>query len=302
MDFFQRGGRHRFVLLLLALTAITLMTLDGRDFAPLASVKSGASTVFSPLTRVTRWAFSPVADAWRGVTSYSKLEAENAELRRQLDDLEGAQAREASAQEVLANFLRDTEIDFAQEIPQVTARVISGAPTTFEATVVIDKGSNHGLKPGMAVVTGAGLVGRLEQVSSSESIVLLISDARVRVATRVGPSQALGRVEGRGANRSPVVEVDSDVVLRPGDLLLTSGLAGSLYPPGVPIGHITNTGATTVEDPEVETTSPDDTEPGDNGDEISVVPLQPVGAVRANIELAARLDRLSFLTVLLWTP
>lgn len=302
MNFFQRGGRHRFVLVLLLLTAVTLMTLDGRDFGPLASVKTGATTVFSPFKKAVGWALSPVSNAWRGVTSYSKLEEENAELQRRIDELEGQQIREASAEEILANFLRDAEIDFAQDIPQVTARVISGPPTTFEATVVIDKGSKHGLKPGMAVVTGTGLVGRLEQVSANESIVLLISDARMQVATRIGSTQVLGRVEGRGASHQPIVEVASDVVLRPGDLLLTSGLTGSLYPPGLPIGHITSGTGASANTGDEQNAPPADDDSADDGDEISVVPLQPVGVVSAKIELAASLDRLSFLTVLLWTP
>src|SRR5690606_25181460 len=101
-------------------------------------------------------------------------------------------------------------------------------------TITIDKGADHGIEEGMAVVTGAGFVGRVERVTANRAVVLLLDDARMVVSGRLATNQDLGRVEGRGPQRTPVIELLADVDVAEGEIVQTSGLEGSLYPPGIP--------------------------------------------------------------------
>ena len=80
----QRTGRSRHRLILLALTAITLLTVDLNGFGPAESAQRAVRDVLNPITSLASTIFSPVGDAWNSVFNYSDLEAENEALRAQI--------------------------------------------------------------------------------------------------------------------------------------------------------------------------------------------------------------------------
>lgn len=296
---FSRLSRARAVLVLLVLTAVTIMTLDTREMGPISTVRGVLVSVLSPFQSAADWVVDPVSDAWNGIFNYGDLEAENAELRRQLDQVRGDEVREITRGELLEQLLAATEITFADDVPQVAARVIAGPTSSFEATMTIDKGSDDGIEEGMAVVTGAGFVGRVERVTSSRSVVLLLTDARMVVSGRLVTNQGLGRVVGRGPQNAPVIELLADVDVAEGEIVQTSGLDGSLYPPGIPIGQIVSIpdGAGGASDESTDETT------GTTTASRNVLPdLDPVGTVRAVLEPYVRLDQLDFVSVLVWSP
>jgi cell shape-determining protein MreC len=123
----------------------------------------------------------------------------------------------------------------------------------------------------------------------------------MEVSVRLVSTQGLGLVEGRGAQRSPIVEVLAGEAIEEDEILQTSGLAGSLYPPGIPIGRVVSVpdrAATGAGDPDED----DDTTDTTTGGATVIPELAPVGTVRAVIEPYARLDQLNFVTVLVWQP
>jgi rod shape-determining protein MreC len=298
---FSRVSRARLILALLVLTAVTLMTLDTRGTGPVATVRDSLMSVLTPFRSAAEWVTDPVADVWNGIVHFDDLEEENAELRAQLDQVRGDEVREITDREVLEQLLAATEITFADDIEQVAARVVAGPVSSFEETVTIDKGSDHGIEEGMAVVTGAGFVGRVERVTSNRSVVLLLNDARMTVSARLVTTQGLGRVDGRGAQRSPVVELLADEQASEGEILQTSGLEGSLYPPGIPIGRIVSIPGGDADDADAGEDD-DDTTATTTGGSTVIRDLDPVGTVRAEVEPYASLDRLNFVTVLVWSP
>ena len=79
----RRSSRSRFTLLLLVLTSITVITLDfrGQGAGVVESVRDVALDTFAPVQSVTDTVFSPVTNAWNGITNYDDLEAENARLQ-----------------------------------------------------------------------------------------------------------------------------------------------------------------------------------------------------------------------------
>jgi rod shape-determining protein MreC len=120
---------------------------------------------------------------------------------------------------------------------QVIARVISRGPTNYLTSLAIDLGSDHGIIPGMPVVTEQGLVGRIYKVGPTSSIVLPITDPSSGVQALVRRNRAVGVVNGR-AGTLPVMDFipqDSDVSL--GDEVITSGLGGN-FPKNLVIGQI----------------------------------------------------------------
>ncbi|MHB1120834.1 MAG: rod shape-determining protein MreC, partial [Bellilinea sp.] len=165
------------------------------------------------------------------------LESEVAGLQTQIIELE-QQLREA---EVLYALL-----DFARSSPQstyVAAAVIGRDPSPFLHYVIIDHGSDAGLRHGMPVITHQGLVGRIDAVTATAARVELITDPGSIVNVRLVPSGAEAQILGSVTGEISLELVSPDVDLQPGELILTSGLGGG-YPADLLVGQVVSVRST----------------------------------------------------------
>ena len=246
----RRSARPRFTLLLLVLTAITLLTLDERSggLGVVGSMRDGARDAFAPVQEAASSLFRPVGDFFQGALHYGEVVDENARLRHQLAEREGELLRAADAERERQALLDQQDLSFAGDIPSVAARVVLGPASSFDLTVEIDRGRNHGVGPGMPVVAGAGLVGRVVDVSRVRATVLLVTDPKSSVGVRLAGSGDVGVAEGRGSRSTLRLDlIDPASKVEPGEAVVTSGLQQSVFPPGVPVGKVvaarTGTGA-----------------------------------------------------------
>ena len=241
MAVYRRSRRHRFVLVLLALTSITVLTLDyrGGGNGALESVRTTARDAFAPVQSAADRVVSPVTGFFNTITHYGDLKSENAKLRRPLDEARADAIRGVDADRERQELLNISNLDYAGGLASVPARVVSNTPTNFQLTVTLDHGSDSKLKVGMPVVTNAGLVGRLTEVSKTRSTVLLITDSSSNIGVRLATSGKTGVVKGSGA-RSPLPMdlIDTDVQVAPGEPVVTSGLEKGLFPPQLPVGRV----------------------------------------------------------------
>ena len=274
MAVYRRSRRHRFLLVLLVLTSITAITLDYRDqgAGALEGVRQGARDVVAPLQSAAARALAPVGDFFGGITRYGSLEKENNRLRRELEQARGEMLAAEGALRERRALLELQRLDFAQTIPAVVSRVISDAPTNFQSTVVIDRGSDQRVAVGMPVVTGAGLVGRILEVSRSRATVQLLTDRASNVGVRLTGSGEVGVAVGTGTREPLKVEfVSTTAKVSEGEAVVTSGLQQSAFPAEIPVGTVRSAHAG----------------PGEVQQEIRVDP-------------AVDLHRLEFVRVLLW--
>lgn len=277
----QRTGRSRHRLILLALTAITLLTVDLNGWGPAESAQRAVRDVLNPITSLASTIFSPVGDAWNSVFNYGDLEDENEALRAEIEELKGAAIRGEADTETLRRLLAAAEIPYIGDLETVTAEVVRGPIGNFDDHVVtIDKGSRDGLDEGMAVVTGAGMVGRIAEVTSSSAVVQLLSDDDLFVGVRlvstdqVGLGHAIAGEEGMFVVDQGTNYPDSDdpsLLPEIGSAVVTAG--ESSYPADIPIGWVTEVG------PDV--------------DEVTL---------RVEVELANDVADLHFVSVVLATP
>ncbi len=275
----MRSGRSRFVLLLLIVTALSLVTLDFRGFGPLGTVQRSVRGLFEPMVGVGDLALSPFRNAWRGVTDYSTVERENAELRLQIEKLESDPLRQQNAQQQLDELKAQLQIVTAANTDVRIARVISGPVANFENNVRIDKGSSSGIRPAMVVVTAAGLVGRVAEVTDSQAVVELMDSRNfgvgVRPASAVAPTNFVLRGQGAGRPLHVQGELAAGSV-QVGDAVVTSGLDRSAFPPDIVVGAISRV--------------PDPSGAAGGSNRVSAVEVTPV----------VDPSSLSFVTVLLW--
>jgi rod shape-determining protein MreC len=273
---YRRAARPRFTLFLLILTSVTVITLDYRGDAGgvIDSIKGTAQDAFAPVQDAADAAFRPVGDFFQGITHYGALEKENARLRDQLEEARGQTLRAADAEREREQLLELDNLTVVQNIPSVAARVVSTSTSNFDLTIQIDKGKDAGVALRMPVVTGAGLVGRVTSVSRTRSTILLITDPSSSVGIRLTGSGEVGVANGRGSDKDLSVDfVAPDAEVAKGEVVVSSGLQQSEFPPSIPIGKVT------------EASSP-------NGAFQKFVRVKPI----------VDLHRLSFVKVLQWSP
>jgi rod shape-determining protein MreC len=261
------------VLVLLVLTAVTLITLDQRGASGglIGSARDSARDTLAPVQSAVDDAFRPVGDWWEGVSNSASLKSANAKLRKQLAD---ARSEARSAQPALREneeLKRLTQLPFIGAIPAVATQIVSASPGNFESSVELDKGTDDGIAVGQPVVAGDGLVGRITSASRRRSTVLLLTDPASEVGVRLEtgePGVATGRA---GSDLLTLAFVSPDVNVKKGQIVSTAGLQNALFPAGLPVARVVSV----------------DKSPGDLTQNITLRPLVSV-------------NQLEFLDVLRW--
>ena len=269
----RSADRPRPTLLILLVAALTLLTLQFRGFQPLDAFQQGVRDILSPVRSLVDRMTDPVETAWNGIFGYEDLLMENDRLQVELARMRGRLLTDEADAELLDRLLHEVDIAYA-DLETVVVRILGTPPGNFSThTIEVDKGSDDGLEEGMAVVTGAGLVGRLQQVDRSRAVVQLATHPDFRVGVRLVTSQDEGLVRGTGVDGLVRIEsgIRTDAVVALDEVVVTSG-GRSLFPADIPVGRVLD---------------PDDG--ADYGRSITV-------------GLAARLENLSFLNVLARSP
>ena len=119
----------------------------------------------------------------------------------------------------------------------VPANVVAEDLSPWFQAVIIDQGSASGIGPGMPVITDSGVVGVVVGTTPGASKVLLILGPQSRVDVYIQRTRARGSVRGRSQQDCELAYVLREEDVRPGDLVLTSGLA-AVYPKGLVVGEV----------------------------------------------------------------
>jgi rod shape-determining protein MreC len=226
----------------LVMVSLTFVTVDSRanDSGALNAIRNTARDVLAPLQSAIGGIADPVADFADSLVNSSDISAENRRLREENDRLRGQLTQTADADRQRKVLLDLNKLDFAGDIPRVAARVINTAPSNLSLTVEIDRGSDQGVAPDMPVVIGAGLVGTIERTTGTRSVVRLLTDENLHVAVRLISTGTQCVVNGGGRDKPLDADlVDPETQVQADDGVVTSGLAGGRFPPGLPVGRIT---------------------------------------------------------------
>jgi rod shape-determining protein MreC len=235
------GSRTRLILLVLA--SVTLVVVGLRDAPVVRDLREGVATALDPVEGAIDSATSPIRNAWHGVTDYDELKAENAKLKEERADEAAEQVAAQDAAKQLEDLSTVLDLPFAANLPRVTGRVVSGPRSNFSHSVEIDKGSDDGIAVGMPVAAGAGLAGRVTQVTHASATVELLTDPDFRVGVRLATTGDLGTARGQGRDEPLAVDsaINPRTEIAAGTGVVTSGVDRSTFPPGIPIGTVAST-------------------------------------------------------------
>lgn len=196
----------------------------------------------------------PVKAVTNGIQGTGKLlntYQENERLNRKVDSLAATQvelqtvrAENKSLKKQLATSKTLTDYQ------KVNASVISRSPSNWQSELIINRGSNAGIRKNMSVMGPGGLIGRIAEVDTTSAKVELLSDnsqTANRFAIRV---QAAGgkSVDGiitnfdQAQNMIVMGRITASTKVEPGDKVATSGLGG-ITPAGLYIGEVDHVSA-----------------------------------------------------------
>jgi rod shape-determining protein MreC len=229
------SSRPRFLLALVLLTGSTVLAAS----SSLVPVRDRVRAELDPVRDLGRRATSGVSIGLGRFGGDKALREENARLRRDLDAARASSLRFEDAlreREELRTLNAYSEL---VTIKSVDGRIIDGPISNFDETVEIDRGTKQGVSVGNPVVTGAGLLGIVVGVSPNRARVIPISNASSDVGARLSRSGDLGIARGVATGRDIELDlIDLDTKVATGEVVVTSGTQGSRFPPGIPVGRV----------------------------------------------------------------
>jgi rod shape-determining protein MreC len=236
----SRARRARAVLAPLLVLAVVLLVVDAtaNPGGVTDRVRGGAAALLGPAERGTSGLARRLADAGRGLTGGTDQQLD--ELRRENDALRlQARATEDDRRRVgeLDALLRVAGLGRYRVVP---ARVVAAAPVPDGVRrVTIDTGTRDGVRAGMTVLSGQGLVGRVLRAAPVTSDVLLLTDPSFSVGVRLEATGRIGVATGAGGSPMGLSLLDAQTDVRRGARLVTLGSAGDRpFVPGVPVGAV----------------------------------------------------------------
>lgn len=235
----RRGSRSTPLFLGLCASMALLTALSQQPWA--AGVRGAAKSALAPALAVMTEVAAPVDRLTSMLGGNASLRAENdrlrladEQLRAQLLQLDTVEKENAQLRQAL---------NFAQSsgYRMVAASVVGRGPDGFSVTMEVDRGTDDGVRAGMVVVTGAGLLGRVREAGPRFAIVETLADAQARVDVELVNANVQGTVFGGASPLRLVLQQPPGVAVSNGDWALTSG-AGGAFPRGLVVGEVSGPG------------------------------------------------------------
>lgn len=173
----------------------------------------------------------------RNVSGLSELQAENERLI-----LENARLRDwyqtALSLEAENRSLRGLmNVQLEAHNTYISARVVGDSGATFLKSVLVSAGTDNGIRKSQAVISGDGLVGRVQEAGQRSARVLLITDVNSRVPVIVEDSSQHAILAGHNDDLPSLVHLPPDTEIKDGARIVTSG-HGGIFPSGLPVGRV----------------------------------------------------------------
>jgi rod shape-determining protein MreC len=227
----------------LALVVASLVLLAVSSNAFVRDLQHGVAFAFRPVQVAVDGIARDVTSIATTISQIDRLRQENAALQAENDQLE-AESRTAAElrreNELLTGLLQlRNGLLYQTRAVSVIARESSEA----RRALVIDRGTDDGIKVGQVVITSGGaLAGRVEDAGPNFAHIVLISDSTSTVVGQLLSNAATGVVRGQ-LDALVMLDVDSAAVITIGDEVFTAGieLGGGIrspYPKGLLIGRV----------------------------------------------------------------
>jgi len=219
------------------LTSIALLSLDQKT-RHLESLRTALSLLADPVKYLVDMPIILFRQTADSIHSHTDLKKENEHLREdhlmqqtrllKLDALEKENIR--------LRALLENSFKLGEQV--MIAELLSIKMAPYEHIVSVNKGTRFGVHPQQAVMDENGVVGQVIRSFPMSADVMLITDPNHAIPVQVNRNGLLTIAVGSGQiNRLVLPFLPNDADIKPGDLLITSGLGG-VFPQGYPVAVV----------------------------------------------------------------
>ena len=235
--FLNKGTQQRFSLLGLIIFSILFLILGGINFKPINYLKIAIKEIVYRSTFIVSTPENFIKESYLKVQTHLNLYNINKK-----NELEVANLR---AKDLLNEFLvlenkrlKKIVDDYLVESESTFAKVLSDKNSPFFKSIIVNKGSKHGINLGSIVMDNEYLVGKIVEVNFTSSRVLLLSDLNSKIPVILEPIGLLSILSGTGEDYGTIQYNKNESIVESDVIIYTSGV-GDLFKAGIPVGKIT---------------------------------------------------------------
>jgi len=244
MEFLLRFRNVLFLIAVLLAQAIALAMQvrtpadSGKpDAGSVRLIRMWATSTVTPFERAAHTVGHGLHYGWSDYLDLRGVRRQNQQLQQQLTQMrieEAAISEDALQGRRLQALLAFREKYVGSTVP---AQVIGSSGSDLAHVLTIDKGSNDGLRPDMAVITADGIVGKLRDVFPTTSEVLEIDDQSSGAGVVLVNTRIRAILRGTVTGRAQIGNLTADSRIKPGEPIVTSG-GDQVYPRGLAVGTV----------------------------------------------------------------
>jgi len=208
-----------------------------RDQSGVRLIRLWANAVVSPPEKAVHYTREGVVGLWENYFDLRGVRQQNADLEKTLSRMRLEQAElleDARQGQRLQALLGFQQHYIYKTLP---AEVYGASGSIGSHVFYIDKGSDDGLKPDLAVITPDGIVGKVRDVFPHSAQVLAVNDQTSGAGVILAATRVRGILRGDAAGHLEVVNILADERIKPGEKVLTAG-GDLIFPRGLPVGEV----------------------------------------------------------------
>ena len=233
--FLKKENKQKFSLSALIILTLSILILGRYDFKVINYAKLSLKEIAYRSTFIFSTPENVIKNGFIATKNHFFVYEENKILKQKVKDLE---IRKYNAQYIQTENerVKETlnELKFSSD--EILAKVIVDKQSPFLKSIIVNKGSKHGVILGMGVLDQEYLVGKVVEVNFTTSRVLLLSDLNSKIPVDILPNNIQSILSGTGDNIGKIQYIKEESLIESESVVYTSG-AGGIFKPGVPIGR-----------------------------------------------------------------
>ena len=233
--FLKKENKQKFSLSALIILTLSILILGRYDFKVINYAKLSLKEIAYRSTFIFSTPENIIKNGFIATKNHFFVYEENKILKQKVKDLE---IRKYNAQYIQTENerLKETlnELKFSSD--EILAKVIVDKQSPFLKSIIVNKGSKHGVILGMGVLDQEYLVGKVVEVNFTTSRVLLLSDLNSKIPVDILPNNIQSILSGTGGDIGKIQYIKEEALIESESVVYTSG-AGGIFKPGVPIGR-----------------------------------------------------------------
>ena len=233
----QRGAKQKFSLFVLILLSLSIFVLDVSKLKP---IKIFRSLLNDGIYRISAISSSPIK--FSGTVkdffiTHIFVYKENLKLKTELEELKNKDLQTSYLQTANKRLQDIIQLEKKSTFTTVAAKVLLDKNSPYLNSVIINRGSNSGIKLGMPVLSEGNLVGRVVEVNFFSARILLLNDLNSKIPVMISPKGSQAILSGRGESKPKLEYLPEKFELSDKNLVFTSGKDGIFFE-GIPVGNV----------------------------------------------------------------